>query len=195
MKDEPVFEYHAEEALIKITLPDGTNHNINIKSGWSFGTGGHETTRLCIKAIEELFRQSKLNRVLDIGCGSGILSIVSSLLGAEKVKGIDLDSSIVDEARSNALANSHSGLIEFSIESLSDLKDKYHLVTANILLKTIKYIINDISEIVLNDGYLIISGIRKAEVENALDLVESAGFEAKKNYTENDWVAILFKKI
>ena len=81
MKDEPVFEYHSDEAVISFSLPDSTTRSIKIKPGWSFGTGDHETTRLCIKALEELFKSHSVNNVLDIGCGSGVLSICASSLG------------------------------------------------------------------------------------------------------------------
>ena len=194
MKDEPVFEYHAEEASVNITLPDNKNHEIHIKSGWSFGTGGHETTRLCIKALEELFKTNKINSVLDIGCGSGVLSIASSVLGADKVDGIDIDASIIDEAQSNASDNSLSGTINFSTKPLAEISEQYQLVTANILLKTIINLLKNISGNVAEDGYLITSGIKTKDLEMAVNSIEEAGFKMVKNYSENDWVAILFNK-
>ena len=194
MKDEPVFEYHPEEALVDITLPDSTKREINIKSGWSFGTGSHETTRLCIKALEELFKSNQIGSVLDIGCGSGVLSIVSSLLGAQEVFGIDIDSSIIDEARGNAVNNNLSGSIKFSTEPVSKINGPYQLVTANILLKTIKSLLTEISETVAKNGFLITSGIKVKDKDEAVNAIEESGFSLLKNYSENDWVAILFKK-
>ncbi len=194
MKDEPVFEYHPEEALIDITLPDSTKREINIKSGWSFGTGDHETTRLCIKALEELFKSNQIESVLDIGCGSGVLSIVSSALGAEEVLGIDIDSSIVDEARGNAVNNCLSGSINFSTEPVSEINGPYQLVTANILLKTIISLLTEIYGIVASNGFLITSGIKVKDKDEAVNTIEGSGFSLMKIYSENDWVAILFKK-
>ena len=194
MKDEPVFEYHAEEASVNIILPDNKNYEIHIKSGWSFGTGGHETTRLCIKALEELFKTNKINSVLDIGCGSGVLSIASSVLGADKVDGIDIDASIIDEAQSNASDNNLSGTINFSTKPLAEISEQYQLVTANILLKTIINLLKNISGNVAEDGYLITSGIKTKDLEMAVNSIEEAGFKMVKNYSENDWVAILFNK-
>lgn len=194
MKDEPVFEYHPEEALINITLPDGSTREINIKSGWSFGTGDHETTRLCILALEELFKTNQINSVLDIGCGSGVLSIVSSALGAEKVFGIDIDSSITDEARGNAVSNNLPGSIKFSTESISKTSQQYQLVTANILLKTIISLLSDIAESVEDNGFLITSGIKIKDKDKAVKAIEESGFSLLKIYSENDWAAILFKK-
>ena len=194
MKDEPVFEYHPEEALISINHPDGNKREINIKSGWSFGTGGHETTRLCIKAIEELFNNNKIESVLDIGCGSGVLSITSSALGADDVLGIDIDSSIVDEARGNASNNALTLPVKFSTEPLSEINQQYKLVTANILLKTIISLIDDISKSVSDSGFLITSGIKKKDKDEAVNIIENSGFNLLKIYSENDWVAVLFKK-
>ena len=125
MKDEPVFEYHAKEVKIKIKHPDGSVKTITINSGWSFGTGEHETTRLCIKALEELSKIEDINAVLDIGCGSGILSIASSLLGAKNVLGIDLDSRIIGEARANSKKNNLSGSVRFSNETVSEITSDF----------------------------------------------------------------------
>lgn len=194
MKDEPVFEYHPEEALVNITLPDSTEREINIKSGWSFGTGDHETTRLCIKALEELFNTNQIKSVLDIGCGSGVLSIVSSVLGAEEVSGIDIDGSIIDEARSNAVNNRLTTPINFSTRPVSEINEQYQLVTANILLKTIVFLLAEISEKVSKDGFLITSGIKIKDKDEAVNTIERSGFSLLKIYSENDWVAILFKK-
>lgn len=194
MKDEPVFEYHPEEALVNITLPDSTEREINIKSGWSFGTGDHETTRLCIKALEELFNTNQIKSVLDIGCGSGVLSIVSSVLGAEEVSGIDIDGSIIDEARGNAVNNRLSTPINFSTRPVSEINEQYQLVTANILLKTIVFLLAEISEKVSKDGFLITSGIKIKDKDEAVNTIERSGFSLLKIYSENDWVAILFKK-
>jgi len=105
MKNEPVFEYHTEEAFINIQLPDNSIKKIKINSGWSFGTGEHETTRLCLKALEQLFKTENIQNVLDIGCGSGVLSIASAVLGASSVNGHDLEFSIVEEARINSRNN------------------------------------------------------------------------------------------
>lgn len=194
MKDETVFEYHPEEALVNITLPDSTEREINIKSGWSFGTGDHETTRLCIKALEELFNTNQIKSVLDIGCGSGVLSIVSSVLGAEEVSGIDIDGSIIDEARGNAVNNRLTMPINFSTRPVSEINEQYQLVTANILLKTIVSLLAEISEKVSKDGFLITSGIKIKDKDEAVKTIERSGFSLLKIYSENDWVAILFKK-
>ena len=194
MKDEPVFEYHADEVGIDIKLADSSVRSIKINPGWSFGTGGHETTRLCIHALQELFKTENIKSVLDIGCGSGILSIVSSALGAEEVLGIDIDSSIIDEARANAEKNNLHNSIRFSTASLSDIKGSFCLIMANILLKTIESLLEDISGRVAKNGLFLASGIRTDESPAAVNLIESSGFKKINEFNECDWSALLFLK-
>ena len=194
MKDEPVFEYHAEEAVLEIELPDQSKKQIIIKSGWSFGTGDHETTRLCLKALEELFKKEKIDRVLDIGCGSGVLSIASSILGANYVDGIDIDTSIIEEARVNAFQNDPKLAVQFFTIPILEINKTYNLVAANILLKTILSFIETISERVESRGYFIASGIKEKDREDAVNSIEKSGFKLQKTYSENDWVALMFQK-
>jgi ribosomal protein L11 methyltransferase len=194
MKDEPVFEYHANEVLIEVELPDSSIKRIKINSGWSFGTGEHETTRLCLKALEQLFKTENIQSVLDIGCGSGILSIASAVLGASTVKGNDIDFSIVEEARTNSRNNNVLDKIQFTTQPITKPKKKVDLITANILLQTIKFLLPDISENVVDNGFFIASGIRKSEQDEGIQIIESFGFKTKKTYSENEWVALLFEK-
>lgn len=194
MKDEPVFEYHAREASLNIQLTDNSVKEIKINSGWSFGTGEHETTRLCLKALEQLFKTEKIQNVLDIGCGSGVLSIASAVLGASSVKGHDLEFSIVEEARINSRNNNVLDKTQFTTEPIGNPDKKVDLVTANILLKTIKSLLPDISENLVENGYFIASGIRKNEQDEAVRFIENFGFISKEMYSENEWVALLFEK-
>lgn len=194
MKDEPVFEYHAEEAVVDLELPDRTKRQIKIKSGWSFGTGGHETTRLCLGALQELFRTEKIYSVLDVGCGSGILSIASSILGAREVVGIDIDSSIVVEARTNARINNVSDKTAFVAQPITENNQEYDLVVANILLETIERLIENIYDKLRINGYFIASGIRENEITAAVNLMETAGFEKINVFRESDWSALVLIK-
>ena len=194
MKDEPVFEYHTDEVLIELELPDSSIKRIKINSGWSFGTGKHETTRLCLKALEQLFKTENIQHVLDIGCGSGILSIASVVLGASTVKGHDIDSSIVEEARTNSQNNNVLDKIQFTTQPIAKPDKKVDLITANILLQTIKSLLPDISENVVDNGFFIASGIRKTEQGEGIQFIDSFGFKTKETYSENEWIALLFEK-
>jgi len=194
MKNEPVFEYHTEEAFINIQLPDNSIKKIKINSGWSFGTGEHETTRLCLKALEQLFKTENIQNVLDIGCGSGVLSIASAVLGASSVNGHDLEFSIVEEARINSRNNNVLDKTQFTTEPINNPDKKVDLIIANILLQTIKSFLPDISENLVENGYFIASGIRKSEQDAGIGLIESFGFKTKETYSENEWIALIFEK-
>lgn len=193
MKDEPVFEYHPKEKIIEIKTPQGSIKPLRINPGWSFGTGDHETTKLCIKALESLFSNSKVDTVLDIGCGSGVLSICSAILGAEKVIGIDLESKIIDEAIINARRNNIWEKTEFSTQKLEELRMKFDLIVANILLKTI----NSLKPIILQklnpQGTLIISGIRNHQKNFAIDTFIESGLDLILEFNSNEWNALLFR--
>jgi ribosomal protein L11 methyltransferase len=90
MSIQPVFEYHTEASCVTIELPDSNIKNIFIEPGYAFGTGNHTTTKLCLRLIKKLSRDMKFKSVLDIGCGSGILTIASALLFADRVIAIDI---------------------------------------------------------------------------------------------------------
>ena len=194
MKDEPVFEYHAREAVLNIVLPDNSVKEIIINSGWSFGTGDHETTRLCLKALEHLFKTQDINNVMDIGCGSGVLAIASAMLGASSVKGYDLEFSIVEEARINSRNNDVQEMTQFTTDPIETAGNEADLITANILLKTIKTLMPVISENLKEKGYFIASGIRIDEQAEAVRFIGNFGFKSKETYSENEWAALLFEK-
>ncbi|MGI9535002.1 MAG: 50S ribosomal protein L11 methyltransferase [Thermodesulfobacteriota bacterium] len=193
MQDEPVFEYHSDESIISFSLPDSSKKSIKINPGWSFGTGNHETTRLCIKALEEVFKNQHLKDVLDIGCGSGVLSICASSLGATNITGIDIDSSIIEEAKYNALNNNQSDFIKFSSKPLSEIEQKFQLIIANILLETVEGLLPEILKKIANKSFLIVSGIRIEEAQKAKDLFTRSGFELKNQSCEKEWIAFTFQ--
>jgi len=189
-RQQPVFEYHSDEAVIIFSLPDSSSKSIKIKSGWSFGTGSHETTRLCIRALEEVFKHKKVNKLLDIGCGSGVLSLCAAAMGAGKVIGIDIEPSIVEEAGVNARNNNLAVYTDFSTKKVSDLDHKFDIIIANILLETIEELLPQILEKIEKNGFFIASGIRTEEIQKATDLFVNYGFELQSQISETDWVAI-----
>lgn len=192
MKDDPVFEYHTEETLIDLSLPDGQKQSVIIKPGWAFGTGDHETTRLCIKMLENLFTKRKIKKVLDIGCGSGILSVCAAFLGAEKVIGIDLDSSIINEANLNASKNGISEKTDFTTSSIRDIQSIFDLICANILLKTINSLRLDIVNKLNNDGVFLASGIKANQKTEAVQMFQELGLILIDEHSERDWIALVF---
>lgn len=111
--------------------PEG-GHKIVIEPGMAFGTGTHETTQLCSQALDNYFSDQREVDVLDVGCGSGILSIIARKLGASTIYGIDLTEDVVEIARTNAALN-NVDQVSFETKPLSEVPNTYPLVVANIL--------------------------------------------------------------
>ena len=191
--------------LIKPEWEDAQNPDgrivFKVNPGMSFGTGSHETTQLCIEALENVITPE--TDMLDLGCGSGILSIISLLLGAKSAFAVDIDPNAVDIAYQNAKIN-NIDMSKFTAEAGNILTDeklrreisekKYPVVVANIVADVIIGLLPFAVSVLENGGIFITSGIisdRQADVENAL---QEAGF---KNFSVNkrgDWVSIVCKK-
>lgn len=168
---------------------------IDMDPGMAFGTGTHETTRLCASVLEKNVKQG--DYMLDVGSGSGILAIIAKKLGAKYCFGCDIDEVAVRTEKENAERNGCD--IDFcKSDLLKSVKIKdgrlYDIVTANIVADIIIRMSGDVGAYIRDGGLLIVSGIileREAEVDAAL---ESAGFEKLSSEKENGWCACLFRK-
>jgi ribosomal protein L11 methyltransferase len=173
---------------------------IRIELGMAFGTGTHPTTQLCLALIENFFTQSKNKpeiRVIDVGCGSGILSIAALKLGAERALGVDIDPESVRASGENAEINEVTSQIELGIGSIKEViagNFGFHrgqLVLANILAPILVELLKQgLGDLVTKDGRLILSGIlaeQSSEVESALEI---HGFHLVKKSQMGDWVAL-----
>ena len=183
-----------------IAPPDDGRIPIRIELGMAFGTGTHPTTQLCL-ALAEVFFASQENpngiRVIDIGCGSGILSIAGIKLGAEEALGVDIDPEAIRASSENASLNGVSQQLELGIGSVTEVRagkfgiQKAQLVFANILAPVLVQLLNQgLGELVIPDGCMILSGIlaeQSPEVERALD---EHGFHRVKKSHMGDWVAL-----
>ncbi len=184
-----------EKLLIRPTWRDeydpGDRKVINIDPGMAFGTGNHETTRLCLKCLEQYVKGDE--KVLDVGCGSGILSIASVLLGADSAFGVDIDPTAVRTAVENAEMNSVSEKCEFVFGNLTDkVSGTYNVVVANIVADAIIMLSKDVRNFMTDESVYIMSGIidsRKDEVLNAID----SDFEVINIFEEAGWVCIAAK--
>lgn len=184
-----------EKLLIRPTWRDeydpGERKVINIDPGMAFGTGNHETTRLCLKCLEQFVKEG--DKVLDVGCGSGILSIASVLLGAESAFGVDIDPTAVRTAVENAQMNSVSDNCEFVAGNLTDkVSGTYDVVVANIVADAIIMLSKDVRNFMNEKSVYIMSGIidsRKDEVLHAI----STDFDVVNIFEEAGWVCIAAK--
>ena len=169
--------------------PSGDDVQMRLDPGMAFGTGTHDTTRLCLELLEKVVTPE--TRILDVGTGSGILSVGGVLLGAPSALGVDIDPVAVKVANENAEINEVSDKTEFVCGDLTDkVHGKFEIVTANIVADVIIRLLSTVKNYLLKGGVLIVSGIidtRADEVENAC---HEAGFVTEKRLEHGGWVAI-----
>ena len=144
--------------------PVGDDMVIEIDPGMAFGTGQHHSTAMCLQAMEDLFETQQISpassEVLDVGTGTGILGIAAVRLGVEKnVVCLDIDEKAVAIARENAIVNRAADKMEIHNRPLSSLRQKFHLILANLTAKTLLELANELESLLTPGGCLVISGI------------------------------------
>ena len=194
-----------EKLLIKPSWEEYKNTDnrivLEIDPASSFGTGQHNTTRLCLELLEKSMHEG--DRILDMGCGSGILSIGAMLMGADSVTAVDIEQNAVETASENAQKNNipfmkytaYCGDVISNKELDEKIGDGYDVITANIVADVLIAMKDIFRRKIKDNGTLIISGIiteRKDEVVNA---VVSAGFEVVNNAECEGWAAVELKAV
>ncbi len=164
---------------------------VEILPGQAFGTGLHESTAICIELMEQ-FDFSGL--CLDVGCGSGILSIIALLLGARKAVAVDIDLLAAEETRINAARNGMAERIA-PIHGTAQclMPQSFDCVTANLELPIFKAENTIVSKMVKNRGLLIISGFLAASKTEILRLFQPFGMNPVMNINKNEWAGIAFR--
>ncbi|MEV2842705.1 50S ribosomal protein L11 methyltransferase [Paenibacillus larvae] len=178
---------------------------LELDPGMAFGTGTHATTSLCLKILEQVVRGGE--DVIDVGTGSGILSIAAAKLGAEHVLAIDLDPVAVKSAGENSKLNGMQsrimvrqsdllGILEH-LEKRDELNVKMpvQIVVANILAEIILLFVEDVYQVLEPGGLYIVSGVIRAKQAVVEDALKRAGFEIVEIHTEEDWVALVARKM
>lgn len=166
---------------------------VEINPSLAFGTGHHETTRLCIAFIEESVRAGNVNSMLDVGCGSAILSIVGYKLGIGNVTGFDTDPVAISESRKNARRNGVLGRIKFFCGYLQSVRGVYDLIVANVYLEPIYHMREELKSKLAPGGLLVISGIPLMRRDDAVGYLLDAGYRLYKEMREGEWVALGFR--
>lgn len=147
-------------------LEDATAIVVRLDPGLAFGTGTHETTALCLEWLDSLDLNGK--RVLDVGCGSGILSIAALKLGATSVDGIDIDPQAITASRQNALDNGVSDRLRLTTNT-DDCCGEYAVVMANILAGPLIDMAKDLSKRTMHGGTIVLSGILAEQIGEVTD--------------------------
>ena len=166
---------------------------IELDPGLAFGTGTHPTTQLSLTALEQTIRGNE--SVLDVGTGSGVLSIASKLLGASKVTAFDIDEMATRVAKENIALNPTIGEIEvYENNLLVGVDQKSDLIVANILAEILLQMPEDAYRNLKDDGSLILSGIIESKANEVKEAYEKAGFTLVERMTMKEWNCFIMKK-
>ncbi|MEH2956314.1 50S ribosomal protein L11 methyltransferase [Candidatus Merdisoma sp. JLR.KK006] len=199
-------QFYVDDILIKPsweeTKPEDQDKLlIQIDPGTAFGTGMHETTQLCIRQIRKYL--TKETKLLDVGTGSGILSIISLKLGAKQAKGTDLDPCAVDAVKENLEVNNiEPGSFELRIGNIIDDRDVedwagyecYDIVVANILAEVLVPLTPVVLKHLKPGGIYITSGIIDDKEELVVNTVKNCGFEVLEVTYQGEWVSVTARR-
>lgn len=162
-----------------------------LNPGQAFGTGLHATTQLSLRFIETLSTTRRGARLLDLGCGSGILSLAGVLLGFASANGVDVDQLAVWVARANARLNHLSKHVSLRAGSIEVVSDRFEVVVANILLEPILDMLPPLHRVIAPHGAVILSGILTSEVPQLRRGLSRHGWRIIQQASQEEWAAIV----
>jgi len=178
--------------------PDPARTPIVIDPGMAFGTGTHPTTQLALEMLESCYASNGPHTVLDVGCGSGILSIAAARLGADKVLGVDIDAEALKNARENLDLNAVSGSVRLETGSVAQVlagefeMRQADLVVANIIAPVLAKLLDaGLAKLVSSGGRLVLSGMLEDQAAEIARRVEAEGRVIIERRQSGDWVALL----
>ncbi len=171
---------------------DRKKFSLRMTGATVFGSGTHPSTRLAVLALEHLYTNGDFpSTVLDVGCGSGILSFSCCLFGARKVVGIDISPEAISVAKTNTRLNSLDGAATFSEQELSEIPGKFDLVIANVSAAVMSGMLDDFSRLVKKGGKLVLSGLQGRQQKEMADKMGALGFTVSGVYGQDQWRAML----
>ena len=165
---------------------------LRIDPGPAFGTGGHATTRMCLRAMETVPVTGK--PLLDVGTGSGILAMYGAILGAGPVVAVDIDPEALRWAKQNLRLNGLERSVSLSGNPVEKLKGVFSLITANLVLDQIRKLMPHFSRLTLPGGRIILSGILKEQVPGVTAISKMHGFRDHDIRHEEEWACVICRK-
>lgn len=164
---------------------------IKLEPGCAFGTGTHQTTQLCMKALEKYMKPN--DKVADIGMGSGILSILAKKLGASYVYGCDTDDTVIEVAKDNAKKNGVDAI--FELGTADKVNEKFDFVCANILHFVLAEIMGDLKNLMKTGALMSLSGILDEKKQMVIDAYEKENLELIEEIHQDQWTSFVVKRI
>lgn len=164
---------------------------IKLEPGCAFGTGTHQTTQLCMKALEKYMKPN--DKVADIGMGSGILSILAKKLGASYVYGCDTDNTVIEVAKENAKKNGVDAI--FELGTADKVNEKFDFVCANILHFVLAEIMGDLKNLMKKGAIMSLSGILDEKKQMVIDAYEKENLELIEEIHQDQWTSFVVKRI
>ena len=166
---------------------------IELDPGMAFGTGTHPTTVMSIQGLERFVKSDDV--VIDVGTGSGVLSIAAAMLGAKKVTALDLDEVAVQSAKMNIKLNKVHPVVDvFQNNLLEGIQVKADVIVANILAEVIVRFTDAAAQCLKPGGYFITAGIIQQKKDEVKESIESAGFQIEETVQMEDWVSFIAKR-
>jgi ribosomal protein L11 methyltransferase len=178
--------------------PDPNRVAIKIDPGMAFGTGTHPTTQLCLELMEKTFLTHQPALVIDVGCGSGILSIAAIRLGAKSALGVDIDPGSIKNSRENADTNRVGDDLILGVGSVQEILDgkfafsQAQLVVANILAPVIVRLFDaGLADLIEENGAVILSGILQEQAQSVIEAGQARGLRLNERRQMGDWIALV----
>ena len=163
---------------------------ITLDPGCAFGTGTHQTTQLCMKALEKYLKKG--DSVADIGTGSGILAILAKKLGGGEIYGCDIDETVIDVCRENARVNEVK--VIFELNTADKITEQYDFVCANILHFVLAEIMGDLKNITKPNGLISLSGILYEKKDMVIDAIQKEKLKIIDTHTQDQWISYVVQK-
>ena len=169
-------------------------HTIRMDPGPAFGTGLHPTTRMCLKALEQVGPGAAPWSLLDVGTGSGILAIYGAKLGAKPILAVDIDPEAISWAAHNIELNALSDGIELSTAPVAELGGGFSVLTANLILHEIDAIMSHLVRLTAPGGRLVLSGLLKHQVDGIIDSLSKRRMFAVETLSQEEWSAVIARR-
>ena len=174
--------------------PENNQLIIELDPGMAFGTGTHPTTVMCIESLEKVIKGNE--EIIDVGCGTGVLSIAAAKLGAKNILALDLDDIALESAERNIILNNVQSMVKVQRNNLlNGINNKADIIVANILAEVILQFTSDVARVLKHNGIFITSGIIQTKEQIVKESLEKEGLMVIETLYKEEWVALIAKKV